>query len=161
MDLSFRSAMLPFMRHSSHVVVLLLRVHLYVLSRRQRSTLRFAPVLHLYSSEKLLSTKSAARWRPRHNTLVHHCKGCGTPLNVYIGHEGPPSGLSYIAVDLSTHDDQPKPTVHLEGGKSIRYRIHSLSGSRTPLSRVTGACTNRYTNRDWLAFNSKYNSIAF
>jgi hypothetical protein len=27
-------------------------------------------------------------------------------------------------------------------------RLVSLSGSRTQLSRVTGACTNRYTNRD-------------
>ena len=25
---------------------------------------------------------------------------------------------------------------------------NSLAGSRTPLSRVTGACTNRYTTRD-------------
>ena len=33
--------------------------------------------------------------------------------------------------------------------KAHAKKLSSLAGSRTPLSRVTGACTNRYTTRDW------------
>ena len=84
---------------------------------------------------------------------VGHIQGHGGFLNIFS--RSLPSEL--VRTDEALMAVEQRPRAAYRAQKAFKALKYSLSGSRTQLSRdppinasMTGACTNRYTNRDLL-----------